>query len=240
MKRLFLLGVWMAWTILTIATSTAAAAANEAPPVPTLTVNGRGSVQGAADQATISLGVTTYSTVARDAQERNAAASQSIFAALEEFGITAHDLQTQNYNFSPEYSYEDAQRGTITGYTVNNTLLVRIDDIAKIGQIIDAALTHGANNVNALEFSFRDARPLRREALTSAVKDAREKAEVIARAMGKSIVGVVRVSEGSASTPPYFKERMMANAAGFGAETPIEGGTLTLSADVEIEFRLSD
>ncbi len=240
MKRFFLLGVWMAWTILTIATSTASAAANEASPVPTLTVSGRGAVQGAADQATIALGVTTYSTVARDAQERNVAASQSIFAALEELGIAAQDIQTQNYNFNPEYSYEDANRGTITGYTVNNTLLVRIQDITKIGQIIDAALTNGANNVNALEFSFRDARPLQREALTAAVKDAREKAEVIARAMGKSIVGVVRVSEVPDHTPPYFKERLMANAAAFGATTPIEGGTLTLFADVQIEFRLSN
>jgi len=239
MKRIFFLGVLVVLMAIVVVPSPTTEAADTASTGASLSVSGRGSVQGAADQAMISLGVTTHSVVAREAQETNASASQRICDALADLGIAARDIQTQNYNFSPEYSYEDAQRGTITGYTVNNTILVRIQDITKIGQIIDTALTNGANNVNSLDFSIRDPRSLRREALTAAVKDAREKADIIARAIGKSIVGVVNVSENTAIMPPYPMERLMASAVASDA-TPIEGGTLTLTADVRVEFRLAD
>lgn len=240
MKRIFLLGLFVALTTIVMVPGATTEAADTASAGPSLIVSGRGSVQGAADQAMIALGVTTHSAAVRNAQETNAATSQRICDALAELGIAPRDMQTQNYNFNPEYSYEDAQRGTITGYTVNNTILVRIQDITKIGQIIDAALTNGANNVNSLEFSIREPRSLRREALTAAVKDAREKAEIIAHAMGKSIVGVVSVSENTAFIPPYPMERLMANADASGGGTPIEGGTLTLTADIRVEFRLAD
>ena len=239
MKRLFLLGTLVILATFLVTPGATTEAADTASTGPSLTVSGQGSVQGAADQAMIALGVTTHSVVAQKAQETNSATSQRICDVLAELGIAAHDIQTQNYNFSPEYSYEDAQRGTITGYTVNHTILVRIQDITKIGQIIDAALTNGANNVHSLEFSLRDPRSLRREALTLAVKDAREKAEIIARAVGKSIVGVVSVSENPAFMPPYPMERLMTKSDASGG-TPIEGGTLTLTADIRVEFRLAD
>lgn len=239
MKRIFLLGVVVLLAMIAVLPRATVEAAESMAAEPSLSVSGHGSVQGVPDQATIALGVTTHAVAAQEAQETNASASQRIRSALGAFGIEARDIQTQNYHFSPEYSYEDAQRGTITGYTVNHTLLVRIEDITMIGEIIDAALTNGANNVTDLTFSIRDQRPLRREALTAAVKDAREKAETMARAMGKAIVGVVSVSENPAPLSPYPMERFMVGAGAPDA-TLIEGGTLTLTADVRVEFRLAD
>lgn len=236
MKKFYLFGILLllAATLMTPSVTLAADAKT-----PTLSVSGQGSAQGVPDQATIALGVTTHSRVAEDAQRQNNSISEGIRAALEEFGIDKRDIQTENYNFSPEYSYDESQRGAITGYTVNNTVLVRIHDIEKTGQIIDVALANGANNVHSLEFSIRDPRPLRQEALTAAVKDAREKADSIAKALGRRIIGIASVSENTPFLSPHPMERMMAGAAMMDF-TPIEAGTLTLTADVRVEFLLAD
>lgn len=236
MKKFYLLGILLllAATLMTPSVTLAADAKT-----PTLSVSGQGSAQGVPDQATIALGVTTHSLVAKDAQEQNNSISEGLRSALEEFGIDKRDIQTENYNFSPEYSYDEAQRGSITGYTVNNTVLVRIHDIEKTGQIIDVALANGANNVHSLEFSIRDPRPLRQEALTAAVKDVREKADSIAKALGRRIIGIASVSENTPFLSPHPMERMMAGAAMMDF-TPIEAGTLTLTADVRVEFLLAD
>lgn len=239
MKRIFLLGVFVVLTMVAMLPRASVEAAEAMSAAPSLSVSGHGSVQGVPDQATIALGVTTHATAAQEAQETNASASQRIRAALAAFDLEARDIQTQNYHFGPEYSYEDAQRGTILGYTVNHTLLVRIEDITRIGEIIDAALANGANNVTDLTFSIRDPRALRQEALTSAVKDAREKAEIMARAMGKRIVGVISVSENPSAMSPHPMERLMFGASG-ADDTFIESGILTLTADVRVDFRLAD
>jgi len=236
MKKFYLFGILLllAATLMTPSVTLAADAKT-----PTLSVSGQGSAQGIPDQATIALGVTTHSRVAEDAQRQNNSISEGIRAALEEFGIDKRDIQTENYNFSPEYSYDESQRGAITGYTVNNTVLVRIHDIEKTGQIIDVALANGANNVHSLEFSIRDPRPFRQEALTAAVKDAREKADIIAKApygIGAGMgAGSLRHKTGS-----YVDMKGWNLGVGWARENAVQAGTLTLTADVRVEFLLAD
>lgn len=209
--------------------------------LPILSVSGSGAVQGAPDQALITLGVVTRAETAGEAQQENAAKATAIRNALATLGIEDKDVKTEDYNFSPEYSRERNERSVIIGYSASNTIRVKVRNVALVGDVVDAALASGANTVHSLDFSIRDTNGLRRRALESAVKDARDKADAIAHALGKSIVGVHHVTENTGIFQPRQSNgMMMMKSIDAAAEsTPIDAGTLSLTADVHIEFILS-
>ncbi len=209
-------------------------------PLPTISISGEGVVMGAPDRAAITLGVVTHAGTAEAAQTQNMAAARAIRDAVEALGVNRRDIQTQNYSFHPEYSRERNAGREIVGYTVSNTVLVRLDNVELVGQVIDAALSNGANTVDSLDFSIRDTKGLRREALAAAVRDAREKAEIIAGSLGKRLAGVQSVSENTRMFQPRGDMNKMVMSDAAMAATPIEAGTLSLEATVHIDFILAD
>ena len=220
-----------------LAPLTKCAATEKEPSI--LSVSGSGAVQSAPDQATVTLGVVTQGATAGDAQQENAAKAAAIRGALLALGVADKDIQTEDYNFRPEYSRDRNER-VIAGYTASNTIRVRVRDVAMVGDVVDAALANGANTVHSLDFSIRDTNALRQKALESAVKDAREKADAIARALGSRIIGVQRVTENTGMFQPRQSNLMMAKSMDAAAEsTPIDGGTMSLTADVHIDFILA-
>ena len=118
-------------------------------------------------------------------------------------------------------------------------MLVCVRDIKLTGKVVDAALSHGANEISSLSFTASDARALRKVALKNAIADARDKADIIAQGLGKRIVGIQTVSEntGYPETRRYVGNMMLAAK---DAATPIQPGSLTLTANVHIDFLLSD
>ena len=213
------------------------AQAAEEPPI--LSVSGSGMVQGAPDQAAITLGVVTQAETAAEAQQENAVKATAIRNALTALGIEDSDIKTEEYNFRPEYSREGVER-VVVGYTASNTMRVRVRNVAVVGDVVDSVLTNGANTIHSLDFSIRDTDELRKRALESAVKDARSKADAIAHALGKSIVGVHHVTENTGMFQPRQSNTMMMKSMDMAMEsTPIDAGTLSLTADVHIEFILS-
>lgn len=213
--------------------------AAEQPARPTLSVEGTGEANAAPDQATVAIGITTHAADAAKAQNDNAWTAAQIQKAIAALGIDAKDIQTQNYSFRPTYRTEENRRGEINGYTVDNTVLVCVRDIKLTGKVVDAALSHGANEISSLSFTASDARALRKEALKNAIADARDKADIIAQGLGKRIVGIQTVSEntGYPETRRYVGNMMLAAK---DAATPIQPGSLTLTANVHIDFLLSD
>ena len=216
---------------------TTCAAAEE---LPILSVSGNGMVQSAPDQAAVTMGLVTRAETAGDAQQENAIKATAIRNALIEIGIEEKDIKTDEYSFKPEYSRERNERNIIVGYTASNTIRVHVRNVALASDVIDAALSNGANTVYSLDFSIRDTDALRKKALENAVKDARSKADAIAHALGKSIVGVHHVSENTGMFQPRQSNTMMMKSMDAVPEsTPIDAGTLSLTADVHIDFILS-
>ncbi|MBR1553503.1 MAG: SIMPL domain-containing protein [Schwartzia sp.] len=217
-----------------------ARAAEQEPPI--LAVSGSGMVQGVPDQAAVTLGVVTHAETTGEAQQENARKAAAIRSALSALGIEDKDIKTEDYNFQPEYSREANERNVIIGYVASNTIRVKVRDVALVGDVVDAVLASGANTVRSLDFSIRDTDGLRRKALESAVKDAWDKAEAIAGALRKSIVGVQRVTENTGMFQPRQANNLMLMAKSMDAaaeSTPIDAGTLSLTADVHIEFILA-
>lgn len=224
--------------ILVLCLPTAAQAA-ERPAASILSVDGSGSSQAEPDQATITIGVTSHANDAKQAQNENADRSTAIQNALLTFGIPEKCIQTRNYSFRPTYNQNDNHENEINGYTVDNTVVVVINDLNITGQVIDLALQSGANKINTLTFSARNTEKVRKEALLSAIHDAQNKADIIAAGLGKQIIGIQSVSENtSALQERSFTNILMASKA--SASTPIAPGSLELSANVHIDFILSN
>lgn len=220
--------------------SAAFAAPQQETPRPTLSVDGQGTGTAAPDIATVTIGVTTQGKDAAKAQNDNAWVSNQIQAAVRGLGIEEKDIQTRNYSFYPNYSTDKDHRNEVTGYTVNNSVIVVVRDIKLTGKVIDAALSNGANEINSLDFSASDTKAVRKVALLNAIQDARDKADIIAKGLGKRIVGIQNVSEstGYIETRRFGGNMLMAVAK--DAATPIAPGSLSLAANVHIDFILSD
>ena len=219
---------------LTLVIPTGTASAEEA--LPTLTMNGIGSAQIAPDMAEITLGVITEAKDAAKAHSDNAAQAARVQAAVKALGVAERDIQTTRYDFSPIYDVKDNGRSVTTGYTVTNAVVVKVRNLANVGKVIDAALANGANRVDSLEFSASDPSAAKDAALADAARDARSKADAVARALGVRIVRILNVyADAQSPAPRNFMPMMMAKEA-YDAGTPISAGELSFEASVNISY----
>ena len=219
---------------LTLVIPTGTASAEEA--LPTLTMNGVGSAQIAPDMAEITLGVITEAKDAAKAHSDNAAQAARVQAAVKALGVAERDIQTTRYDFSPIYDVKDNGRSVTTGYTVTNAIVVKVRNLANVSKVIDAALANGANRVDSLEFSASDPSAAKDAALADAARDARSKADAVARALGVRVVRVLTVhADAQSYTPRNFMPMMMAKEA-YDAGTPISAGELSFEASVNISY----
>jgi uncharacterized protein len=194
-----------------------------------ITVSGVGSVESTPNEAQMSFGVETRGQTARAAVAANADDMRRIINALRQAG--AREIATQWVSVYPVSSSED---GSIDGYSASNSVSA-VTDIDDAAALIDAAAEAGANQISGPGMSSSNAEELYREALTDAVAEARERAEVLARAAGRSLGGISAIVEGSGPTPLPYAERLAADAA---ASTPIVPGRQETTATVTVTFEL--
>jgi uncharacterized protein YggE len=213
----------------------------------TISINGLGEVSAAPDTAFITSGVTTQGATAREALDANTAAMTELIATLKESGIEARDIQTSGFSVNPNYVYSDARDANgyqlppkINGYQVYNTVNVRVRELAKLGTVLDKAVTVGANTINGVSFSVADPSPLYDEARKLAFADARKKAELYATAAGEELGDLRNISEsqGYSQPQPYMMraEAMSADAAA----VPVEGGELSFQINVQVTWDFED
>jgi uncharacterized protein YggE len=194
-----------------------------------LTVTGTGSVRTVPDRAQFAFGVETQAATARAALAANTAAAGRLLAALRTAGIAAADLQTAQVSLSPRTNEQGTE---IVGYSASNTVTATIRDLARIGGLVDAAVDAGANSISGPSLTRADATAQYRQALRAAFGDAREKAEALAAASGRSVGRVTAIVEGGGVTP-----LPAADAARSSVE--IAPGTQTIEASVSVTFELT-
>lgn len=207
------------------------------PGTAVISVSGHGRTDVTPDMATINIGIVTTGKTAQLAQAENAKAASDVTAALGRLGIFSKDIQT-SYTMSPVYEKGDYRK--VAGYRASNTVTVTVNDVAKTGQVIDAALNSGATDVNGLTFGLKDAKSVRNTALQMAVQDARSKADAIAAALGVRIVGIQNVKEDGSNVARYEMAnlRLTKLDGAAAADTPISAGTVELNAEVHVDFQI--
>lgn len=229
--------------VMSLGLCSAAFAAEGQPPMPpahggTIAVEGKGEASVAPDMATIRFSVVTEGKTAQLAQASNAEQANKLTAALNSLGIFSKDIQT-TYSVSPTY---DREYRKVVGYRAVNSINVNINDIDKVGTVIDTALANGASDVDSLNFGLKDPSAARNTALKNAVTDARSKADAIASTLGVQITGVQRVSE-SHSMPEFngignARLMSMEMAVDNAPSTPVNPGMITVNATVSVDYQI--
>jgi uncharacterized protein YggE len=210
-------------------------------PVSSIRVTGDAHVTAKPDRVQIDIGVSTRAAASQDAASQNARQVDQVLAAVRKAGGPTAVLQTIGYSLHPNYHFHpNAGEPTIDGYTAQNVVQVTLDELGRIGSVIDAAAQAGANHVQGIQFTLRDQDKVRAEALREAVTRARAEADVLAAALGLKVVGVLSVEESSPRVIPVRVFSGMARAAAAEAvPTPVEAGTLDVTANVTLSVEVS-
>jgi len=230
MKRL-LLAVAAGLTVAALAGAVGlpdlAGAQDAAPADDTVTVSGVGIVKAVPDEAQMSFGAETRRPTAQAAVAANADAMRKVINALRQAG--AREIATQWVSVYP-FTRQD---GTIEGYSASNSVSA-LSDVDDAPGLIDAAAEAGANQVSGPGLSSSNAEALYRQALAKAVADARLRADVLAKAAGRSLGEITTIVEGGAQPTPLYREA----ALGGDASTPIVPGQQETSASISVTFSL--
>jgi uncharacterized protein YggE len=205
-----------------------------------LDISATGEVTRIPDLAIISAGVQTLQPTATGAIEENATRMEKVRAALKRAGIDDKDIQTSSINLNPEYRYVENQPPRLTGYRASNTVNVKFRDLKRTGAILDALVAEGANQINGPNLTIDKPEAAYDEARVKAIAAGRARAELYARALGKRVVRLLSVSEGSVyqmppPMPVAYARDMAAQAV---AKTEIDPGTQELQVTLAMSFEL--
>ena len=202
-------------------------------------VSGDALVQARPDTAMISIAVVTQAQTALAAQQDNARKSETMVRALKAAAGAGAEVETSGYNLQPQYNYREGQPPTIKGYEARNTVTVTLGDLTKVGPVIDAATSAGANNIDNLSFTLRRDQPARDQALAEATREALRKAQVMAQALGGRVGRIIEAQEANAGRPIPIYDAEMSKRGTLGRvaamqATPVEIGTLDIRAQVQL------
>ena len=229
---------------LLLVTAAAPAFAQAGPPISPdgtiLDISAEGHVSRVPDIATIRAGVVTQGATAAAALSDNAARMTRVLAALKKAGVAPRDIRTATVSLSPQYRYVDGQPPAITGYQASNTVAVRFREVAKSGAILDALVAEGANQIDGPSLSLDQPDSALDEARVAAVKVARARAELYARAAGLSVSRIVSIAEGGSNDggspqPPMLYARAEKVQS---VPTNIVAGETEVSVTVSVRFLL--
>jgi uncharacterized protein YggE len=201
---------------------------------PTIVTRGQALVVARPDRAFVTIASESRSKNSAEAQKLNAAATTAVLQRVEQAGVSKDAIRTIGYELHPEFDYPNG-RQAFRGYLARNTVEVRVDEIDRVGVVIDAAGAAGAATMTGIRFDLRNRAAVERDALRQAVADGRARAEAAAAGAGVTIDRIVRVEEESVGfEPPRPVMRMAAQAAGADVSTPVSPSTIEIQARVTV------
>jgi uncharacterized protein YggE len=198
----------------------------------TLTFSGTGSVDLHPDTASIALTAVSDDSSSQAALAATSQKMRAVIAALK--GLTAVSIADDDLQTGDISSYQDWESPRT--WHASQTLTVTLHDVSQAGAVISAGNQAGADQVSGPSFSVKDQKEAYRTALRAALADARQKADVIAQAMGGSVAGVLSVSEDNQGSPQPMYAMGKAAGAADSSTPPIQQGTLNVSAGVTVVF----
>lgn len=211
----------------------------------TITVEGSSEVFAAPDIATISFGASATMKELKDAQVEVEKNSSKAIEAVKALGIDAKDIQTTYYNAYPQYDYKCGQfgcggsNGTLIGYQVTQTTTVKIRDLAKVSQVLGAVGSAKVSDIQGPNFDIENKDDLQSRAREEAIKEAKEKAKVLADQLGVRLGRIVSFNEGGYGGPIMYAKAEMAMDSQAGNPAPtIETGQNRIYSSVSIVYRV--
>ncbi len=203
-----------------------------------VTVQGEATLSAKPDLALVSFGAVSQAAEAASAIEANNRAMRKVLSAIEKFGIPGRDVQTGGFLLNPQYESGriTGRARRIIGYSVQNWVIVKLRDISRIGEFLGRVMNQGANRFRGVHFALEQT-PERMDRLRKeAVKNAAQKARILAESAGANVGKVLEITEGGANGPeprPMFSARALVQEA-----VPIAPGESGLRISVTVVFEI--
>jgi uncharacterized protein YggE len=218
-----------------------AARAQEPPPPPAprpvppvVVASGQATVRLPPDLAYITIATETRAPRPAEAQQQNARTMTAVRQKLDAARVSKDSVRTVSYTLEEEFEYGPNRR-TSKGFHAVNTIEVRVDDIGRVGEILDVAVGAGATSAGNIRFDLKDRAGAERQALRLAVTDARMRADAAAAGANTAVVSVIRIEEQGMVIPvPRPAVMMRAAAAEAQPETPMTPGEIEIEARVQL------
>ena len=207
-------------------------------PIVELTVNEN--VEAEPDLVTVSAGVTTQARTAVEAMAANATQMTAVIDRIKQLGIAERDIQTTGISLGAMYDYnQQTQRQVFRGYQASNRVSVKLRQIDRTGEVLDALVAAGATDLGGPDWSIDDDTAARAQARRQAMETARAQALEYARAAGYSDVRLLEISETIASQPPMpFLRQVRAEAADAGG-TRAQPGMVQAGVTVRVSYEMT-
>ena len=204
----------------------------------TLTTSGAGKVTLKPDIAYIYMGVHTEKPGAAEAVAENNINTQKLIDALKAAGVEANDIQTTNFSIWQNNQFGPDGKTTSTNYAVDNTVYLTVRKLQNLGDLLDAAVKAGANNINSIQFDVADKTQALSTARSEAVKNARAQAEELAAAAGVKLGDVQSIQYYDASPSPVFQGKGMGGGGAVSADiaVPINPGQMEITVTVTMAY----
>jgi uncharacterized protein YggE len=204
---------------------------------PVLVTSGEAVLRVAPDLARVRLTTEARAATAKGAQQDEAQRMTAVQQQLKQSGLKDEAVRTLSYDLQLEFDYDKGKQ-TPRGYVARHTIEVRVDDVAKLGDVIGKAIDSGAAGVAGIQFDTKARDDLERQALRKAVEDARGRADAAAAGAGTSVTGIVRLEEQRQQVEPprpFMARNMAAEAV---SATPIAAGEIEIRSTVTLTSSL--
>jgi uncharacterized protein YggE len=203
-----------------------------------INVTGNAEVILAPDIAYISIGVHSEAESAKAAVATNNSQTQAVIDAIKSQGVDAKDIQTTS--FSVYQQQKTGPNGEDLGifFMTDNTVYVTMRDISKIGDILDASISAGANSIYGITFDVQDKETALASGREEAMANAKAQAEELTKAAGASLGAVQSISYYSSAPTPIYYDTKAAGVGVGGGGVPISSGQLTLTVSVSVSYGL--
>ena len=202
-------------------------------------VTGSATIQSSPDLATLRVGVQSFDKNVEKAVNDNNTKIESIILNLENKGLTEKDMETDQFNISPQREYRNNNPPIVVGYNVSNILTVKIRNLESLGEIMQVTVGSGANTINGLSFSIEDPNPLRQKARGLAMEDALSRAEILADASGVEVGKPISIQELSYGGPVVKSENLAGAEFAMDARIPIQTPSeVGIQINLQVRFEI--
>ncbi|HLV07779.1 MAG TPA: SIMPL domain-containing protein [Croceibacterium sp.] len=207
---------------------------------PVVELNVTENVEAEPDIVTVSAGVTTEARTAVEAMRTNAEATNRVVDRIKQLGVAERDIQTTGISLGAQYDYDQgARRQVFRGYQASNRVSVKLRQIDRTGEVLDALVAAGATDLGGPDWSIDDDTAARAQARRQAMETARAQALEYARAAGYADVRLLEISETIASQPPMPFLRTVNAEAAQAASTPVQPGLVQAGVTVRVVYEMT-
>ena len=225
-------------------------AGSEVYPQSTIMASGEGEAYAIPDIASFTFTVTEMAESVNLAQSTATKKVDAALSVLKEAKVDEKDIKTVSYNVYPKYEWNqkpcvygmvcESGKNELVGYESSQTILVKVRDTSKAGDLVGKIGALKITNISGLEFTVDNKEMYIAQAREEAVKKAKEQAKKMAKNLGVKLGKIMYVNENGNYMPNYYGgyERDMAMSAPVSEKVSLPSGENKITSSISITYEI--